>query len=73
MRLIRHFNWLEERQYQANNLLAACGWTSRMSGLEQRLYIAFVVLNYCRMNIRSGSIQALVTAAFVTTTVLSAT
>jgi glycosyltransferase involved in cell wall biosynthesis len=41
IRWVRHFNWPNERRYQECMFLAACGWKSRMSDVERRLYVAF--------------------------------
>ena len=39
LRWLRHLRWPEERRHQAcAPVLAACGWVTRMNGLEQRIY-----------------------------------
>lgn len=41
IRWVRHFNWPEERRYQACMFLAACDWKRRLPDVERNLYIAF--------------------------------
>jgi glycosyltransferase involved in cell wall biosynthesis len=41
VRSLRHWNWPEERRYQASMFFAACGWKSRMSSVELKLYVAY--------------------------------
>jgi len=40
-RCLRHWNWPEERRFQASLFLAACGWKSRMREVDRNLYTAF--------------------------------